>query len=98
MTASATSRSINVSWDAIECIQRNGDITGYEVEFQEQGGDRIPGEVVNQTFTASDLTPHTDYTFRVAGVNRNGTGRFTDTLLIRTDEDSKCVCAPTHII
>ncbi len=82
-----TSRSVSVSWGAIECIERNGVITGYTVEFQEQGGARIPGEVVNQTFTASGLTPHTNYTFRVAGVNSNGTGPFSGTILITTDED-----------
>ena len=62
-------------------------ITGYMVEFQEQGGARIPGEVVGQTFTASGLTPHTTYTFRVAGNNINGTGPFTNTSAILTNED-----------
>ena len=57
------------------------------MEFQEQGGARIPGEVVGQTFTASGLTPHTNYTFRVAGNNINGTGPFTNTSAILTNED-----------
>ena len=50
-------------------------ITNYAVVFQEQGGAVIHGEVnvVDRTFTASGLTPHTNYTFRVAGVNSNGT-------------------------
>ena len=41
--------------------------------FQEQGGAVIPGEmnVMDRTFTASGLTPHTNYIFRVAGVNSN---------------------------
>ena len=79
-----TSTSVSVSWDAIDCTERNGIITGYTVEFQEQGGARIPGEVVNQTFTASELTPNMNYTFRVAGVNSNGTGPFTDIITILT--------------
>ena len=74
-----------VTWDAIECTQRNGIIT---VEFQEQGGARIPGEVVGQNFTASGLTPATHYTFQLAAVNRNGTGPFTTATIILTDEDS----------
>ena len=91
MTASSTSRSVNVSWDAIECIERNGVITGYTVEYHELGGTRISGgEVVDQTFTLGGLTPHTNYTFSVAGVNSNGTGPFTDVTLL-TEEDSKCV-------
>ena len=73
------------------CKERNGMITGYAVEFQEQGGARIPGEVVGRTFTASGLTPHTNYTFRVAGNNINGTGPFTDTIAILTNEDGMLV-------
>ena len=59
------------------------------MEFKDHGGDRIPGEVVNQTFTASGLNPQALYTFRVAGVNSNGMGPFTDVISIHTDEDSK---------
>ena len=84
---STTSRSVSVSWDAIDCIERNGVITGYTVEFQEQGGARIPGEVVGQSFIASGLTPVTNYTFRVAGINTNGTGPLTNTITILTRED-----------
>ena len=51
----------------------------------------IPGEVnvINRTFefTASGLTPHTNYSFGVAGVNSNGTGPYTNVMLILTDED-----------
>ena len=66
-------------------------ITNYTVVFQEQGGAviDIPGEVnvMNRTFTASGLTPHTNYTFRVAGVNSNGTGPYSDDITVLTDED-----------
>ena len=91
MTPSTTSRSVSVSWSTIECIERNGEITNYTVVFQEQGGAVIPGEVnvMDRTFTASGLTPHTNYTFRVAGVNSNGTGSYTNTTVILTDEDGK---------
>ena len=76
-----------MSWDSIECIERNGVITGYTVELKEQGGDMIPGEVVNQTFNASGLTPYVNYTFRVAGVNSDGTGPFSNITTITTDQD-----------
>ena len=74
-----------VTWDTIDCIERNGVITSYSVEFQEEGGADIPGEVMGQSFTASGLTPNTSYTFRVAGVNANGTGPFTENITINTD-------------
>ena len=89
VTPSTTSRSVSVSWSTVECIERNGEITNYTVVFQEQGGSVIPGEVnaMDRTFTASGLTPHTNYTFRVAGVNSNGTGPYTNISGILTDED-----------
>ena len=79
-----------MSWDAIDCIERNGVITGYEVEFQRVGGAAITdGEVVGQTFTASGLQPFTNYTYQVAGVNSEGRGPFSDLITIRTNEDGK---------
>ena len=80
-----TSRSITVTWGTIECIERNGIITGYTVVFQEQGGANVPGNTVDRTFSATGLTPFTNYTFQVAGVNDVGTGPFTNT--ITTDEE-----------
>ena len=89
VTPSTTSRSVSVSWSTIECIERNGEITNYTVVFQEQGGAVIPGEVnvMDRTFTASGLSPHTNYTFRVAGFNSNDTGPYSNITIILTDED-----------
>jgi hypothetical protein len=75
-----------VTWDAIECIERNGIITGYAVELN---GTTVPEEVVQgENFTTSGLTPARSYTFRVAGINTNGTGPFTNATVVSTDEDS----------
>ena len=52
------------------------------------GGGLIPGVVMNRTFITSGLTPYTNYTFRVAGVNDNGTGPFTNVTSILTEEES----------
>ena len=64
-------------------------ITDYTVVFQEQGGAVIPGDVnvMNRTFTASGLTPHTNYIFRVAGVNSNGTGPYSNNNTFITKQD-----------
>ena len=66
-------------------------ITDYTVVFQEQGGAVIPGEVnvMDRIFNASGLTPHTNYIFRVAGVNSNGTGPYTTNITVLSDEDGK---------
>ena len=82
-----TSRSISVTWDTIECIERNGIITGYTVVFQEQGGPNVPGNTPFTFFSAVRLTPGRNYTFQVAGVNDAGTGPFTDLITIATTED-----------
>ena len=99
VTPSTTSRSVSVSWSTIECIERNGEITNYTVVFQEQGAAVIPGEVnvMDRTFTASGLTPHTNYTFRVAGVNSNDTGPYTNIITIQTNEDGKFEVQTIHI-
>ena len=76
-----------VTWDTIECIESNGIITGYTVEFQKQGGANVPCNTVDRTFSATELTPFTNYTFQVAGVNDVGTGPFTDIITITTSED-----------
>ena len=90
VTYTVTSTIVNINWRQIDCIERNGVITDYTVVFQEQGGAVIPGEVnvMNRTFTASGLTPHTNYIFRVAGVNSNGTGPDSNNSTVLTDEDS----------
>ena len=84
-----TSTSVSINWLEIDCIERNGMITNYTVVFQEQGGAVIPGEVnvMDRTFTTSGLTPHTNYIFRVAGVNSNGTGPYSNDIIVLTDED-----------
>ena len=82
-----TSRNIIVTWREIDCIERNGIITGYTVVFQEQGGADVPGNSVDRTFSAGGLTPGRKYTFQVAAVNDAGTGPFTGSIAIFTTED-----------
>ena len=94
MTYTVTSTSVNFNWLEIDCIERNGVITNYTVIFQEQGGAVIHGEVnvMDRTFTASGLTPHTNYIFRVAGVNSNGTGPYSNDIIVLTNEDGTLYC------
>ncbi len=87
----ATSRSITVTWDTITCIERNGIITSYTVEFGPSGNPTMRTAITELTFTANGLTPFTNYTFRVAGVNSVNTGIYSDTITITTPEDSKHV-------
>ena len=89
MTNTVFPRSAVFDWNQIDCIERNGVITAYTVVLQEQGGAVITSEmnVMDRTFTASGLTPHTNYIFRVAGVNSDGTGPYSNDITVFTDED-----------
>ncbi len=44
--------------------------------------------IVEQTFTANGLTPFTNYTFRVAGINSAGTGVYSTIITLTTSEES----------
>ncbi len=43
--------------------------------------------VTELAFTANGLTPFTNYTFRVAGVNSANTGMYSDIIIITTFEE-----------
>ena len=81
------STALNVQWEAVPCIEQNGDITGYtvcvlvsgEMERVEDAGD------VNEV-TISDLTPSTTYSIQVAAVNSEGTGPYSDLITIDTPD------------
>ena len=55
--------------------------------FKEQGGANVPGSTADRTFSAEGLTPYTNYTFQVAGVNNVDTGPFTNITTIITAGD-----------
>ena len=80
-------RSITVTWDEIDCIERNGIIDRYTVEYQPVGGDAVTEMVMGvRTFTANNLRPFTDYIFRVRGGNSAGMGDYSNRIIARTDE------------
>ena len=85
---SSTSNSITVLWGAVNCIHRNGDITGYSVRYGVQGSGTqtvsVSGGGATQT-TISGLTPSTTYSIEVAAVNNAGIGEYSDPYIIRTD-------------
>ena len=83
MSPTVSSRSITVNWNEIPCIQRNGRIIRYEVEFGPSGEGTISG----RSFTANELTPFTNYTFQVRGVNSEGSGPYSNLINITTSEE-----------
>ena len=72
---SATPNSITLTWNALRCVNRNGALTGYKIQY----GDNME-TVTGTSFTATGLIPLTTYMFRVAAVNGNGTGPYSTTV------------------
>ena len=91
VSVSTTSRSVVVSWNAIECIEQNGPITGYSARLRDLRGAIIPGHIVGRGFIATGLTPYTSYTFQVAGVNGAGIGPFTSSITFVTNEEGNVI-------
>ena len=85
-----TSSSITVQWGPVDCIHRNGDITGYSVQYGKVGsaeGERtlqIVEGAMDRQATISGLTPSTEYTVSVAADNTAGTGVYSDESVLET--------------
>ena len=106
-----TSSNITLQWGAVDCIDRNGDITGYSVRYGVQGtakGDRTVkmaiGDSSGGMYTISGLSAATVYTVEVAAVNSAGIGVYSDPPVIIETLPSKytsvlCTCSVcSHLI
>ena len=88
-----SSTSITVQWGPVECRHRNGEITGYSVQYERVGsGNRqtmsLVGDTTTET-TISGLESSSNYSIQVAAVNRVGTGAYSN-FFVET-LDSKCL-------
>ena len=102
-TSDVTSSNITVQWGAVDCIHRNGDITGYSVRYGVQGSGSTQTESVSggatTEVTISGLTHFTSYSIDVAAVNSAGTGEYSNSITAETDGESgsfsecTCVCS-----
>ena len=77
-----TNSSITVQWGLVDCIQRNGDITGYSVQYgvQESGSTQtmsVSGGATTEG-TLSELNAASTYSIEVAAVNSVGTGVYSN--------------------
>ena len=68
-----TTSSITIQWGVVDCIHRNGNITGYSVEYGVQGSGStqtvsVSGGGSTRTII-SGLTPSTNYSIKVAAEN-----------------------------
>ena len=90
MSSTVTSTSITVVWEDVNCIDRNGRITSYDIMFGESGEAIMTrSDISERSFTADDLRPLTNYTVQVHGVNSVDSGPYSDLIIIITSEAGK---------
>ena len=88
-TSNVTSSSISVQWGPVVCIDRNGDITGYSVQYGVQGNGSP--QTVNVSggattgFNISGLSPASSYSVEVAARNGAGTGMYIAPVFVITE-------------
>ena len=78
---------LTVQWEAVPCIEQNGDITGYTVRVMTSGEmDRVEDVSDVLQDTISGLTASTTYSIQVAAVNSIDTGPYSDPVTIDTPD------------
>ena len=83
---------VSLRWREVPCIQQNGLITGYVLRYYATcGADRgqqnmpvvITGDIEKMGSTQIEgLTPNAEYALQVAAVNVNGTGPFSEPVIL----------------
>ena len=94
----ATFNYITLQWEMVPCEHRNGDITGYIVEYREMGSVNAGSETV-MSITGASVTeatisnpmPSTNYSIQIAAVNNAGTGVFSNATIIKRVEQSEFI-------
>ena len=83
------SRSLTVVWGTVPCSQQRGPITGYTLRYS--NGTSIVNiiGVNNRQYVLTGLTPFTSYSVQVAAVNDGGTGPFSDSLTVETQQEGE---------
>ena len=80
----ATFSSITLMWDELSCVDRNGPLTGYRLEYGTTTFNNVE-TVTGTPFTATGLNPSTTYMFRVAAVgSSNLIGTYSTTVNVQT--------------
>ena len=75
------STAISLSWGKVNCTERNGAITGYSVQYSIAGGMQsttvnVTGDVTSTVI--SGLIGCTQYSIKVAAININGVGPYSN--------------------
>ena len=88
------STAIRVTWEEVPAIDRNGEITEYEVQYEplETFGGQIATSTVNTSMLfilLTDLQEFVDYNISVRAYTSAGPGPYSDPVTEMTDTDCK---------
>ena len=81
-----------VSWQPPPMIDHNGLITGYIIQYTRTIMNNVMSMNVNSgttQYTISELVAFVDYSVRVAAINDNGTGSFSNYVMRTSGQDGK---------
>lgn len=99
-----SSTSVRVSWEEPAKDSVNGEITGYRLKYKTKArgakGNTLVIDATAREYTMGNLEPNTQYLIRMAVVNHNGTGPFSDWVAVDTpgqDKEERTLGAPREI-
>ena len=93
-----TSSSITVQWGPVDCIHRNGDITGYSVRYGSENMS-VSGDSSGGMYVISGLMPSTTYSIQVAAQTSAGPGTYsTPPFTVETDGMETIIMLIAHDI
>ena len=93
-----TPTTITVQWGLVNCIDRNGEITGYSVRYRVGTTVNSRGTVSDTVATIEGLKPSTRYTIEVAAVNDIDTGPYSTGIEAETDGEYESVIVPIWVV
>ena len=94
MMVALSSTEIRVCWDQVPAINRNGEITMYEVQYDplETFDGQISTETTNTSLMCTNLTgleEYVEYNISVRAYTSEGPGPYSDPVTERTNADGK---------
>ena len=80
-----SSSSVTLTWNDLLCIDQNGPLLGYVIEYTPDGG-KASTTLLTGDNQLTGLAACTNYTIRIAAQNDAGTGKFSPPLSVITNE------------
>ncbi|VDO63962.1 unnamed protein product [Heligmosomoides polygyrus] len=100
----ASSTSVRVSWSEPDVESSNGEITGYRLKYKTRvrgsKGNTFVLDASEREYTITGLDVNTQYLVRMAVVNHNGTGPYSDWIPVATslmDKEELVLGAPREL-